>query len=245
MSFIRITDAAGNGANMFYLYNQIAPIVSRLGGLAEIDCQDKRCQLNISIDKAYSGYIRGEVEDKISDVVAVNYKYEYFKKKIHPKGINGLKYEFLLDALICADLDEDKRYVRAKMSRCDEYSIDGTFNFRMTPLKNKWEEIVGFIPDYFAEDQLREFIIYILKEKQGKKVYIENERVYDKNFNRLQRCLLTNLDIDEARVIREVILSGSGEVELNDKPSEIDEYYLKEYFGDKIRFGKGFFVKNR
>ena len=84
-----------------------------------------------------------------------------------------------------------------------------------------------------------------IKEKQGKKVYIENERVYDKNFNRLQRCLLTNLDIDEARVIREVILSGSGEVELNDKPSEIDEYYLKEYFGDKIRFGKGFFVKNR
>jgi hypothetical protein len=24
----------------------------------------------------------------------------------------------------------------------------------------------------------------------------------------------------------------------------VDEYYLKEYFGDKIRFGKGFFAKN-
>jgi len=53
MSFIRISDAGSNGANIFYLYNQLAPIVSRLGGKAEIDC-GKRCQLCINIDKAYS-----------------------------------------------------------------------------------------------------------------------------------------------------------------------------------------------
>ena len=36
MSFIRVTDNAESGTNMFYLYNQISPLVSRLNGKAEI-----------------------------------------------------------------------------------------------------------------------------------------------------------------------------------------------------------------
>jgi len=243
MSFIKISDSESSGTNMFYLYNQIAPIVNRLGGKAELDCRGKRCSFCIAVDKSYSGFVRAEIEDKIADVITVNYKYEYFKENIAIKGLEKLKYEILLSALICADLEDDKRYVSAKMSRFDEYSIDGSFNFRMKPLKKKWEDIVSIIPPYFQEDQLKEFIIYILREKRGKKVYVEHERVYDKNFNRLQRTMLTDLNFQEGKVIREVILSGSGEVELNDRPPELDEYYLKEYFGDKIVFGKSFFAK--
>ena len=243
MSFIKVTDGQYSGSNMFYIYNQLSPLVNRLGGKAELDCQNKRCAMEIIIDKSYAGFVRSELEDKIADVIAVNYKYEFFKGNINTKGLSPLKYELLLSALICADLEDDKRYVSAKMSRFDEYSVDGSFNFRMKPLKKKWEEIVSIIPLYFQDEQLKDFITFILREKKGKKVYVENERVYDKNFNRLQRTLLTDLNLQEGKIIREVILSGSGEVELHDKPPKLDEFYLKEYFGDKIAFGKGFFDK--
>ena len=131
MSFIRVTDNADSGTIMFYLYNQISPLVARLNGKAEISCQDKRCELKVCIDKNFVGFIRSEIEDRIADVVAVSYKYQYFKQKVKVGGLDNFKTELLLSALICADLEEDKRYVSAKMSRFDEYSIDGTFNFRM------------------------------------------------------------------------------------------------------------------
>lgn len=242
MSFIRISDG-GNGENMFYLYNQLNPIVTRLGGKAEIEC-GKINVLNINVDKSYAGFVRAEAEDKIADVITVNYKYKFFTQRIKTKGLENFEKELLMCALICADLEEDKRYVCAKMALCEEYSINGTFNFRMNPLKRKWEEITGYIPAYFNSEQLREFIIYILKEKKGKKVYIDKDTVYDKNFNKLQRVILTDNGIQKGKIVREVLLSASGEVELNDKVSEVDEKYLKEYFGDKILFGKGYFTKS-
>lgn len=243
MSFIKVTDSGDSGTNMFYLHNQITPLVNRLNGKTEINCEENRCTYKVWIDKAYTGFIRSEIEDRIADIVAVNYKYQYFKQNVKVSGLDSFKTELLLSSLICADLEEDKRYVSAKMSRFDEYSIDGSFNFRMKPLKKKWEEIVNIIPTYFESEQLKDFIIYIIKEKRGKKVYVENQRVYDKKFNRLQRTMLTDISLQEGKIIREVILSGSGEVELCDKPPELDEFYLKEYFGDKIVFGKGFFSK--
>ncbi len=240
MSFIKVSDGAVGGTNMFYLYNQVAPLVNRVGGKAEIDCKEKRCNFFVGVDKGYSGFIRAEIEDKIADIVAVNYKYLFFKERVAVKGLDEFKQELLLSAIICADLEEDKRYVSAKMSRFDEYSIDGTFNFRMKPLKKKWEEIVSIIPPFFTDEQLNDFIRYILKEKKGKKVFVEKERVYDKNFNRLERIMLTDQNMEKGKIIREVILSGSGEVELCDKPPQLDEYYLKKFFGDKIVFSKGF-----
>lgn len=244
MSFIRISDGKSGERNMFYLYNQLNPVVSRLGGRVEIECGEKVNVLNVEIDKSYAGFVRAEAEDKIADVITVNYKYGYFSEKIRAKGLSDFEKELLLDALICADLEEDKRYVIAKMSRCNEYSIFGSFNFTMTPLKRKWQEIAEYIPLYFNSEQLREFVLYILKEKKGKKVYVDNECVYDKNFNRLQRVILTSCNLEEGKVIREVLLSACGEVELNDKVPELDEKYLRDYFGDKILFGKGYFVKN-
>lgn len=244
MSFIRISDGKSGERNMFYLYNQLNPVVSRLGGKTEIECGEKVNVLNVEIDKSYAGFVRAEAEDKIADVITVNYKYGYFSEKIRAKGLGDFERELLLDTLICADLEEDKRYVIAKMSRCNEYSIFGSFNFTMNPLKRKWQEIAEYIPLYFNSEQLREFVIYILKEKKGKKVYVDNECVYDKNFNRLQRVILTSGNLEEGKVIREVLLSACGEVELNDKVSELDEKYLRDYFGDKILFGKGYFVKS-
>lgn len=244
MSFIRITDGMKGETNMFYLYNQLNPVVSRLGGKIEIECGEKVNVLNVEVDRSYAGFLRAEAEDKIADVITVNYKYEYFSERIKTKGLNELERELLLDTLICADLEEDKKYVVAKMSRCVEYSVYGSFNFRMAPLKKKWQEITEYIPLYFSSEQLREFILYILKEKKGRKVYVENDSVYDKNFNRLQRVILTDNGLSEGKIIREVLLSACGEVELNDRVSKVDEKYLREYFGDKILFGKGYFVKS-
>jgi hypothetical protein len=43
-----------------------------------------------------------------------------------------------------------------------------------------------------------------------------------------------NENLEDGKIIREVLLSGSGEVELCGQLSPTDEYYLKEFYGDRV-----------
>ena len=207
------------------------------GGKANIEEDGGRCVFTADVPDAAAAFFRPSLEDKIADVIAVNYKYEYFKRYIRSEGLNKVEYELLLAALISADLEEDKRYALSKLSA--PYAIDGSFNFTMRPLKTKWSEIIGYVPTYFAREQLRDFIGYIIEEKKGKRVFVVGGGVFDTHYNKLNRSYLAGGG--EGSVVKEVILSSSGEVELNCRLSAVDEFYLKEFFGDKIFFKKGYF----
>ena len=71
-------------------------------------------------------------------------------------------------------------------------------------------------------------------EDRKKRVYVSGDKVYDAHYRVLRRRAL--LGGEGADVTREVLLSGGGEVELSGKIAEEDEFYLKQYFGDKIYF---------
>jgi hypothetical protein len=43
----------------------------------------------------------------------------------------------------------------------------------------------------------------------------------------------------EGEIIREVILSASGNVDVNSKLPEMDEKYLKRFFGRRVNFSQG------
>ena len=94
------------------------------------------------------------------------------------------------------------------------------------------------MPSCFTSSQLRDFISYLLENKR-KRVYIENEKVYDEHYRRLKRAEL--LDKEEARLVREIILSNCREVEISGTIPKLDEDYLKEFYKDKIFFSTKYF----
>ncbi len=232
-------DLESNETNIDYIKNCILDTVNKLGGKLKKDLSRKRAELTLTLDDASLKFIIPPLEDKVADVIAVNYKYNFFKTFLRTKGLDELEYELLLCALISADLDEDKRYIRAKIRKSTTYSIDGIYNFTLKPLKEKWREVVSFIPSYFSYEELKEFVNYLVKEKTGRRVFVDGDKVYDRRFSRLSRVKLT--DYKKACVLREVILSNSGEVELLSKQTKKEEFYLKEFFGDKIFFRKSYF----
>ena len=69
-----------------------------------------------------------------------------------------------------------------------------------------------------------------------KKVYIDGEKVFDTHFRRLKRTDL--LGGENVKIIREVLLSNCGEIELSGNIPSDDEKYLKEFYGDKITFSQ-------
>ena len=240
MSQIKITESAVRGENLIYIKETLYAVNKQLGCIVDLRSGKNRCELSIDAPSSYRDLVVSEVEDKIADVIAINYKYSFFKRNVNLSGLKPIESELLLTTLISADIDEDKRYVVKKLKSFQEYALDGIFNFRMKPLKEKWYEILTYIPPEFQPNQLKEFIIYLIKDKNGKKVYFDDGCVYDKRYNLLKRRALLFGDSKEIPFVKEILLSGAGEVEIATSLPCEDERYLKELFGEKARFLNGY-----
>ena len=171
------------------------------------------------------------------------YKYSFFKRTINLSGLDELERELLLTSLISADIEEDKKYVIKKLRDFKEYALDGIFNFRLKALKEKWYDIVSYVPPSFQPSQLKDFIVYLIRDKSNKRVYFDGGSVYDKRYNLLKRRELLSGDSGKLPIVKEILLSSAGEIELASKLPIEDEKYIKEYYGDRVSFSSGYFLK--
>lgn len=233
MNEITVSESKQNYTNITYIKNTMNELISHTGSRIDIKEKDGRIVLSITCDPTYIDIIRAELTDRIAEIIAINYKNNFFKNQIKTCGLKKCEREILLTSLIAADLQTDKQYCYDKCKELEEFAIDGTFNFILSPLKKKWAEIVSYMPTCFLPDQLKDFISFLIEHKK-KRVYVDNGKVYDSHYRKLTRCDL--LDGEEVKLTREILLSNCGEVELSGVLPKEDEYYLKEYYGDKIIF---------
>jgi hypothetical protein len=233
---ITITETDRNEDNLLYVQSVAAELFNHADCTARIVHSGGRVELIINCPEQYKDIIRAELADKVAEIIAIKYKYEYFKKVMPVDGLSSTEKEILFASLIAADLDDDKKYCFDRVKYCKIIAVDGIYNFRLKPLKRKWEDVASCIPRCFLNTQLKEFISYLLENKK-KRVYIDDGRVYDSHYRRLTRSSL--LDGEKVKIVREVLLSNCGEIELNGKLSTEDEFYLREYYNDKIIFTGG------
>ena len=241
MSQIKVTESSSKSKNIVYIYEMLSPITKQLGSLIDLRGGKNRYELIIEVPSSYQELLLKEIEDKVADVISVNYKYSFFKKNVNLDGLTSVEKELLLTSLISADIDEDKRYVIKKLKAFSEYTLDGIFNFRLKALKEKWVDILSYIPSGFKSVQLKDFIVYLIRDKMGKRVYFDGGSVYDKRYNILKRRELLTGDSGEISIVKEILLSGAGEIELGSPLPEKDEFYIKEFYGDRVRFNQGYF----
>ncbi len=233
MTEICITDGIGGFNGLKYIKDAVAEITAKTGAEARLTPQGARNRLCFNCPEYYSDILHAEVADKIAEVIAVGYKYEYFKTAVKVAGLSETEREILLASLIAADLNEDKKYAFDRVKHIKEAAIDGVFNFRLKPLKAKWKDIAEYMPSCFVGEELKAFVSFLVENKK-KRAYIDDCKVYDNYYRRLKRCSL--LGGGEGEIIREVLLSNCGEVEIRGNLPETDEKYLKEFFGDRVYF---------
>ena len=238
MAKIEITENNTFSDNLYYLQTSLGEIFNHADCTLRKNTVGERVKLTVNCPEYYADIIKAEIVDKVAEIIAVKYKYDFFQKALLIGGLSKEEKEILLVSLIAADLDDDKKYCFDRLKNCTDIAVDGVYNFRMQALKKKWVDIVGYMPNCFLSTQLKEFISYLM-ENRRKRVYVDNGKVYDGHYRRLKRHSL--LGYDKLNVVREVILSNCGELEVcGPLPSE-DEFYLKEYYGDKIIFSTGYF----
>lgn len=234
MKSITVTDNFKAYENSIYIYSSLGDVFLNTGSKVTEKIFGDRIHITVEADERYFKVVKAEIEDRIADIITINYKSKYIKPQIRPIGLNEKERELLLSAIISADLEDDKRYVLRKMDGMENYTIDGIMHFRLKPLKEKWDEVVSYIPKGFKPTELKEFMTYLLNEKKESKAYITKQKVYDNKFKRLNRSIL--LGEEDLKIVKEIILSCSTAIELDGEIPKEDEYYLKEYYGNRINF---------
>lgn len=229
MNVLQISDNINNRANIEYIQQKVQ--------------FSKECECNIFTSNyrinAFLLFSENNINfekfvlDILAEVVCVSYKYNLFNKNVSTAGISSIERELLLSAIIAADFDDDKRYVIAKMPRGSIISIDGLFNFCLQKLLRKWNEISDYIPRFFTHEDLEEFLNFLINEKKGRRVFIERENVYDWHRTRLERTKLIPKG-NELCLLKEILLSGAGEVFIAGKINKIDFEWLSKFYGKKI-----------
>mgnify|MGYP004649824105 CR=1 FL=1 len=241
MNVLRISEEIENVNNLNYISDGIPEVVVDRDSRS-VESTKKRVILDLNLkdesDDDKMKILKRELFDKISDVICIAYKYQAFNGKIKAMGLTPNEREILIASIISADLEDDKRYVRSRIGFGYEYAIDGLYNFKLQPLKCKWEEIAAYIPDYFTPEELKEFVSYLIGEKKGRKIYIDGETVYDGKCRKLERSRLIPGG-SSRKIVKEALLSGAGEICVIGKLTECDVEGLRKYFGDKILLSRG------
>lgn len=233
MTNITISDKSSNKGNLLYIQQSLTEITNQTGTEVTVREDGQRAVMTFYCNEYFKEVIKAETADKVAEIIAVKYKYDYYKENVLTAGLKKDEREILLACLIAADLEDDKKYSFERVKKFDDLAIDGLYNFMLSGLRKKWTEVVGYIPKGFTSTQLNDFVGYLLENKR-RRCYVDDGKVYDCHYRRLKRTDL--MDGEKLKIIREILLSNSGEIEINGVVPEEDEYYMKAFYKDKIYF---------
>ncbi len=216
---------------MSYLYKKVRERFSFLPSACDFACKGDCAQIAFKTEREYCPYVRKFTEEHITDVISIGYKYTFFEKRLPLPLLTPFQRRALLTALVAADYQEDRAYTLRRVRGLEKYCIDGTFHFRLQELKRRWEEIVSYIPTDMGEVAMEGFITFLAEDGEGK-IFLKNGKVYDEEYRKLSRSLLTGVQ----STVGEVLLSGAEQVYCFGETEEETKSFLKKYYGEKVIF---------
>ncbi len=231
MEEITITQNGFDGLFMSYLYGKVRERFSFLPSACDIARAGDCTEIAFKTDKEYCPYVRKFTEEHITDVISIGYKYAYFDRRLALPLLSPLKRRILLTALVAADYKDDRAYVLRRIRGFTQYCIDGMFHFRLQELKKRWEEIIAYIPTDMGEVAMEGFLGFLAEDGEGK-LFVKNGKVYDEEYRRLSRSLLTGVE----STLGEIILSGAEQVYCFGETEEETKAFLQKYYGEKAIF---------
>ena len=225
---ITVSDQGENGLYITYLYNALSGILARIGGSEEL-ILGERAALRIRADDE-EGELKETLKDSLTEIIGIGYKFRYLDARLNA-ALSRHDKNLLCAALIAADFEGDKGYIKRKIGEGPEYNIDGLYSFRLGPLKDKWQHIVEYVPAGFSQGDLKQFCDFLVGESKNK-VYLQGKTVFGENFKPLKRSLLFGKEDTET----EIMLSDAGFVYcLGDVGEELSDF-LQKFYAERAIF---------
>ncbi len=228
MEEIVVSDGSARSSFITYLYGSLMEGLRGRNGQGDLLFTEDRCVLRLHT--AWDTQFERLLYDKVSEILAVGYKYAFFKEKLKV-ALPAREKRLLIAALIAADLEGDKGYIHSKLNLFPEICIDGVYNFRLNSLREKWQRIIDFVPSAFSVTDLKQFCAFLAGESRHK-IYVQGKTVFAENFRPLRLSRLTGEESTEV----EIMLSDAGLVYcLGEVPEGVFDF-LQKYYAERTVF---------
>ena len=234
METITVAQSVKNGRKDLYIPYIYKKLKEKFGfqtSECRIERENGESFLTFQGDDGVCSHVKKATNEHISDVLSIGYKYDFFQKNL-PLPLLSDKERFLLYvALVAADYPEDKRYVLRRLDGLTNCSLDGVFNFRLRELKNRWAEVIEYIPADFGKYSLEGFLDYVATDGDGR-VYLKEGKVYDENYRLMDRSEL----FGRSTPIADILLGGVSQVYCFGETDSETKDFLKKYYKGKAVF---------
>ena len=100
MTKITLTDNENKMNNLLYIKSSLGELFAGAGAVVREETADKRARLVAEIPDCYYEIVKAEIADRLGEVVAVNYKYGFFKEIIKVSGLSRTEYEIMLARVV-------------------------------------------------------------------------------------------------------------------------------------------------
>ena len=229
MSEITVSERREKSAYITYLYNTLSDALSRIGGRGELLFGEERTALRLQYSCEDEDF-ESLLFERIAEVIGIGYKYTFLGERLKV-SLSRKEKRILAAALIAADFEGDKTFMRRKLEHSAHVSIDGFYNFRLKSLREKWSKIIDYIPESFSSPDLKRFCDFLVGES-SRKIYVKGKYVFGENFLPLRRSRLTG----EEDIETEIMLSDAGFVYcLGDVDSSVEDF-LQKYYAERAVF---------
>lgn len=147
-----------------YMYYGLEASVDKVGGVCKYIHGQRRSKFALACDDLYAATIKRQSEDYLADVLTLGFKNLYLRKSLNVK--DGLLINTLVNTLCVFDNKFDRHYIKKSLSLFGEICIDGYYNFRMSRLKSKWNELIEVVKGNGAlladSVVIKEFLCYLM-----------------------------------------------------------------------------------
>ncbi len=231
MEEISITQNGYNQQYISYLYKKVQQRFSFLPAEIRLEREGECAQIDLKIERAYCPYVRRFAEENIADVIAVGYKYAFFDKRLPLPLLDENERRLFLTALVAADYKEDKAYIARRLKGMENYALDGVFHFRLSTLKERWEGVLEYVNANTGISSVENFLEFLV-EDGDEKLFVQEEKTYDKEYRLLTRSILTG----KRSIVGEIILGGGGQIYCFGETDAETQAFLKKYYQGRVVF---------
>ncbi len=226
---IIVSERLGRSGFITYIYNSLSEPLLKTGGRGELLLSEERAVLRIVLSKEKEE-ITELTRELVAEVLGIGYKFAFLQKKLSV-CLPRREKKHLSSALIAADFESDKVFIKRRLQGAKEYTLDGFYHFRLGGLREKWAKIINYIPESFSTTDLKRFCEFLVGESR-RKIYVKGKYVFGENFMPLRRSRLTGEEDTET----EIMLSDAGFVYCLGKVEQPLEDFLQKYYAERAVF---------
>lgn len=154
-----------------YVKGQMEPALGQIDGISTELADDYRSYYTLACSDTYRFQVSRAVNSAVCDALSLGYKNIYMRNLLNVDYDNF--YQNVLVNTICIfDSEYDKQFISRLMTDSSTLCLDGYYNFKMSRIKRKWQDISRLVSDnsfiLTDNDLIVEFLQYLLESMAEK-----------------------------------------------------------------------------